>query len=368
MKRTIKNCLLRFGGYTLAANLNRRAEEHALFRDMRKFLETGEIPLPDTVMFEPTMRCNLHCKMCYQQGDMYAGCRELTTEQIAGFFDRNPRLKKVALMGGEIFVRPDIIDIIRNLNRTRDIVLSTNGTLIGGSAVDDLGNCRHIFTICISLDGPKEGHETIRRASGSYDKTVETIKALVSFFPLTVTCVIQNDNIMVLPDVVDLCADMGVKKVNFEFERIYSEEAIVQTKNAMSIESADIPISSGGRVREYSTGILKAKLDECQTRDRKAGIYVTVKPYFLKEELEACYTGYLRSKSRYYCHSFRTATIAPNGDLIHCMILRKSFGNILDEPFDRLWNSETAKDLCRQLIFNNLTPLCENCPRMVAYD
>jgi MoaA/NifB/PqqE/SkfB family radical SAM enzyme len=368
MKRIIKKSLLRFGGYALAQNLYSRFENYALIKNIRKFIDTGNIPPPDMVMFEPTMRCNLRCKMCYQKRDMHTGCGELTTEQIAGFFDRNPYMKKVSLMGGEIFMRPDIINIIRNLDRTRDLVLSTNGTLIGDAEICELRKCRNIFTICISLDGPKKVHEKIRGLHGSYDKIVKTVEALAAVLPLTITCVIQNDNITILPDVVDLCADMGVKKVNFEFERIYSEEAIARTKDCMDIESAEIPVSSGGRVREYSSGILQGKLDECQARGGKVGIYVTFKPSFLRDEIKACYSGYIRTKSRYYCHGFRTATIAPNGDLIHCLILRKSFGNILNEPFDSLWNSETANNFRRQLIKNNLTPLCENCPRMVPYD
>jgi radical SAM protein with 4Fe4S-binding SPASM domain len=367
MKRLLKQGLLRFGGYALAQNLYSKIEYKKLIKNIRIFLDTGNIPLPDMVMFEPTMRCNLHCKMCYQKRDMHAGCKELSTEQIAGFFDRNPRLKKVNFIGGEIFVRPDILDIIRNLGHTRDIVISTNGTLIGDSEIDELGKCRNIFTIRVSLDGPKEVHEKIRRVHGSYDKTVIAIEALAAVFPVTVTCVILNDNVMVLPDVVDLCAAIGVKKVNFEFERIYSEKAIAKTKDCMGIGSTDIKVSSDGCEREYSTGILLGKLEECQARGRKAGIYVTVTPAFLKDEVESCYSGSLRAKARYYCQWFRTATIAPNGDLIHCMILRKSYGNILDEPFDILWNSETANNFRRQLIKNNLTPLCENCPFMTPY-
>ncbi len=61
------------------------------------------------------------------------------------------------------------------------------------------------------------------------------------------------------------------------------------------------------------------------------------------------------------------ATIAPNGDLIHCFAIRKSFGNILSEPFETLWNSEEAKGFRKQLIKNNLTPLCESCTLMSPY-
>jgi radical SAM protein with 4Fe4S-binding SPASM domain len=362
MKRLIKKSLLRFGGYTFARDLHRGFERRAFFQDIKKFLDTGNTPLPDMIMFEPTQRCNLHCKMCYQQRNIFADNKELTKEQIIDFFNRYPYLKKVTLIGGEIFMRHDIIDIICDLDHSRDIVLSTNGTLIGDSQIDKLRNCKHIFTICISLDGPKEVHEIIRGVPGSYNKTVNTIKALAVVFPITVNCVIQNENITVFPDVIDLCAEMGVKKVNFELERIYSEEAIVQSKALTGLEATDISISSKGRVRGYSLEILQSKLYECQRRAKKAGIYVTFDPPFLTQEIEACYAGDLRTKTRSYCQGFRMATVAPNGDLIHCYAIRKSFGNILKESFDVLWNSEAAKGFREQLLKKNLTPLCENCP------
>ena len=54
---------------------------------------------------------------------------KLSTEQIIDFFERHPYIKKVTLIGGEIFVRKDMLDLICRLDRTRNLVLSTNATL-----------------------------------------------------------------------------------------------------------------------------------------------------------------------------------------------------------------------------------------------
>jgi radical SAM protein with 4Fe4S-binding SPASM domain len=293
--------------------------------------------------------------------------RELATDQIVDFFGRHPYLKKVTLIGGEIFIRSDIMDLICSLDNTRDIVLSTNGTLIRDSDIDMLRNCRHIFGISISLDGPKAIHESIRNARGSYDRTVHVIEALAKVFPVTVNCVIQNDNVKVLPEVVDLCAALGVKKLDFELERIYSEDIIAQTEVETGLERVDIPVSSRGRIREYSLKTLQDRLCECQSRGRKTGIYITFDPPFLTDDIEACYAGYRRTKGRQICQSFRTATIAPDGGLIHCYAIRKPYGNILDAPFDEIWNSSAANNFRKQLIMNNLTPLCENCLFMTPW-
>jgi len=365
MQQKIKQGLLRFGGYIIARNAQRRIERHQLIKRFDKFVKSGDAPLPDMVMFEPTQRCNLRCKMCYQDRPALAHRGELTFEQIVEFFDHAQYIRKVTLIGGEIFIRKDMIDLIRHLDCSRQLVLSTNGTLIGESEIELLKGCQHILSISISLDGPKEIHESIRRVPGSYERAVRAIQVLAPLFPITVTCIIIDDNLSILPDVVDLCADMGVKKIKFELERIYPEEGITQAMFETRLESDDLPISSKGRRRSYSIEDLQETLGECLQRGKNAHIYVVFDPPFLLDEIKACYAGNLRATKQCICQSFRMATIAPNGDLINCYAIRKPFGNILDAPFEEIWNCETAKAYRRQLIRNNLTPLCENCPFML---
>ena len=367
MQRVIKQSLLRFGGYKVARNLYTRIEYHRFMKRFHNFLETGNAPLPDMIILEPTQRCNLSCKMCYQDRAALANRGELTLDQIIEFFERNPYIKKVALIGGEIFIRPDMIDLIRYLDRTHDIVISTNGTLIGDSEISALRRCNRIITICFSLDGPKVVHEAIRRLNGSFDKAACGIKALALIFPVTVTCVIQDDNIDVLPEFVDLCAGMGVKKLNFELERIYLDEEIAQTMVETKLIPDDISILSRERRRGYPLETLHGKIRECQSHGKKAGIYVTFDPPSLMDEITACYVGNLRSKDKYICQRLFVPTIAPDGNLINCFVIRKPFGNILDAPFNDVWNSESANTYRKQLISNNLTPLCENCPSMMPY-
>lgn len=363
MQKAIKQTLLRLGGYAVARRLYAYVEHRRLAQRYRKLLQRGEAPLPDMVMFEPTQRCNLSCKMCYQDRGSLANRGELTLQQITGFFDQNPYLQKVTLMGGEIFMRQDMMALIRYLDQTRDIVLSTNGTLLGHGEITALAQCQHIVTISISLDGPKPVHEAIRRVGGSYDKTVQAITGLAAVIPVTVTCVIQNDNIEVLPELVDLCAAMGVKKLKFEFERLYPQEQIT----AQMGEGRQELLASNGSKRGYSLQTLQAKLSECQDRGRKNGVYVAFDPPYLINKLAHCYSGNLRSQYRYICQSLRMATIAPNGDVINCYAIRQPFGNILDRPFNEIWNGEIARGYRGQLLENNLRPLCENCPFMYAY-
>ena len=366
VKGSIKQRLLKFGGYNLARKLHARYEHAGLERRIRAFLETGELPLPDMVMFEPTLRCNLRCKMCYQDRGAMGQLRELTLEQIIEFFDRTPYLRKVTLIGGEVFLRTDMLDVIRSLESSRNLIICTNGTLIGEAEVKGLKSCRHIFSMDISLDGPQPVHDSIRRVRGSYERVTRTIRALVPMFPVTVNCVVQNENVGSLTDVVDICSSLGVKQLKFEIERIYPRETIAETHEA-GLVMDDVPLPLRDRTRRYSLETLRSRLRECRERGKRAGMYITFSPPYLMEELENCYAGRLRSLRSYACETFRTATIAPDGTVISCYTLRVPFGHILDTPLEEVWNSEAARAYQKRLIHENMTPLCENCPFMTPY-
>jgi radical SAM protein with 4Fe4S-binding SPASM domain len=364
MKKLIKQTMLQYGGYTTARIINAQIEYHSLSRRYHTFIETGRAPLPDHVMFEPTQLCNLKCKMCFQKRDKMAGFEELSVEHICEFFDRAPFLQKVTLIGGEVFMRSDITDLIRHLNTNHDIVICTNGTLLDDFEINIIKECNRLYTICISLDGPREIHESIRGVTGSYDKAAKTIKALSHILPVTANLVIQDENLQFIPDMIDICASLQVKKVKIEMERIYSGERLSRAMTETGLVSADIPIESGERTRGYTLQTLQSVLRECLRRGRSLGIDVFVDPPYLMDNLEACYEGNLLAAKKFICHIMNTATIAPNGDVLNCIHIRKPFGNILDAPFQEIWNSETANTFRRQLLKNNLTPLCEKCPFM----
>ena len=316
------------------------------------------------LMFEPTQRGNLRCKMCYQDRTAMGQRKELTLEQIISFFNRAPYMRKVTLIGGEVFLRPDILDVIRYVESSRDLIICTNGTLIGEAEVEALKSCRRIFSVDISLDGSKSVRDSIRRVRGFYEKVTQAIQALVSIFPVTVNCVVQNENVEFISSVVDLCCAFGVKQLKFEVERLYQREKIAEAHQEELVLD-DVPLPRRERVRWYFPETLRSKLLDCQRRGKRAGMYITFSPSYFMDELEDCYAGDLRSQRRYTCETFRTASIAPDGAVISCHTLRVPLGNILDTPLEEVWNSGAAQAYRKQLIHKNMTPLCENFPFMI---
>ena len=366
MHKAIKQALLRFGGYRWTQDAYRRAQELALAGRFRQLRRSGQCPPPDHLMLEPTQRCNLNCGMCWRGSKQVAAGSELPLERYLSFVQANPGIRKVTLIGGEPFAREDTPELIRRLDETVNVVVCTNGTHLGENGWSILSSCRHILSICISLDGPREIHEAIRGVPGCFEQTTATIRALAPYIPVTANCVLQDRNMDALDPLVDLCAELGVRKLKLEMERIYTPERVRAAAAKADIDAADVPDTSRVRTRGYSAGSLREKLRGALRRADRAGIYVFLDPPYLMNNLEACCEDRVRELyPRCICHNFRTAMIAPDGTLSHCLHIRKNLGNIAEASLASLWNAETAKRFRQQLLDGNLTPLCENCPFMV---
>ena len=71
----------------------------------------------DTIVFEVTHRCNLHCVYCFYEERL--GDRQfLPVDAIARFLEDVPRHTRIKLTGGEVFVHrqaPEIIRTIRSM-------------------------------------------------------------------------------------------------------------------------------------------------------------------------------------------------------------------------------------------------------------
>ncbi len=129
--------------------------------------------LPAGIVYEATMRCNLHCEFCYV-GDLLniegEWREELPLEALRRAFPDQHGLQ-VSLTGGEIFMRKDILSVME-VFRDKGYVcgyLTTNGTIISEERADALaelaagGFLKHIS---VSIDGPGELHDKARGVAG----------------------------------------------------------------------------------------------------------------------------------------------------------------------------------------------------------
>jgi radical SAM protein with 4Fe4S-binding SPASM domain len=131
-----------------------------------------------------TLACNLRCKHCLVSAGKKLR-RELTDEEWKKVIDESIKLgvKRFYITGGEPFIRGGIFDLIKYITKTkrRELIILTNGMLFDDKKLAALKKVMSPrLLIQVSLEGHNaEIHDKLR-GKGSFDRTVEGIKKLLS--------------------------------------------------------------------------------------------------------------------------------------------------------------------------------------------
>jgi radical SAM protein with 4Fe4S-binding SPASM domain len=156
---------------------------------------------PASGTFEMTWRCNLACAHCYNNlpaGDRAARRAELTREEHCRILDEVAEAGCLWLLytGGEIFARPDFLDIYTHAKRKGFLItLFTNGKAVTPRIADFLAEWRP-FKVEITLYGrTRETYERFTGDPGSFDRCMRGIRLLLDRdLPLSLKTVVTNIN------------------------------------------------------------------------------------------------------------------------------------------------------------------------------
>ena len=130
-----------------------------------------------------TYWCQYRCKTCNIWQRKPAD--ELSTDEVRAFVRENPGVSWVDLTGGEIFLRPDIDEVLEAVvsgwRRLALLHFPTNGFLTDRivrsvERIAGRGPARTIVTV--SLDGDEETNDDIRGVKGGFRRQIETFKRL----------------------------------------------------------------------------------------------------------------------------------------------------------------------------------------------
>jgi len=324
-----------------------------MFR-LTKFL--GEIDKPTSVaprrdapgpvvIWNLIRRCNLTCKHCYAISADKDFPGELTLGQIT---DVLADLKKfgvpaLILSGGEPLLRPDIFEISR-LAKTMGfyVGLSTNGTLIDGSLIDDIADVGYDY-VGISIDGMRDTHDKFRRMDGAFDKSMQGVRlcrdqGLKVGLRFTMT----QDNSDELSGMLDLIDHEGIDRFYFSHlnyagrgnHNRKDDAFFAMTRNAMELlfDRCLDGIASGAP-KEFVTGNNDAD-----------GVYLL--KWIEKRHPE--HAGHMREKLVQWggnASGVNVANIDNVGD-VHpdTMWWHYNLGNVKERPFPEIW-SDTSDPL-----------------------
>lgn len=140
-------------------------------------------PALRVVFIETTKDCNLRCEHCYVPDCQKPGKdKQLNSLELRNLINQADEIgvMEIQLTGGEFFILPEALDIIKNLQkRLLPCSIFTNGTLFTPVLFEYLSEMHHGLIFYISLDGPMEIHDKFRGVSGCFEKTIKNIHKLL---------------------------------------------------------------------------------------------------------------------------------------------------------------------------------------------
>jgi MoaA/NifB/PqqE/SkfB family radical SAM enzyme len=148
-------------------------------------LEIGQFMADHHILYsmvlELTYRCNERCVHCYLPSDTHMS--ELSTAQIDSLLGEFRSLGGLLLQltGGELFVRPDILDILSIVKAHGFVTtITSNLTLLNEDTLRAVADLHPRSVGCSIYGANAELHDAVTRNNGSFEKSVRSIRALRS--------------------------------------------------------------------------------------------------------------------------------------------------------------------------------------------
>lgn len=293
---------------------------------------------PFRVEIEITDKCNLNCIYCYTKPsaniipskDKINYLLKKTKEQ-ANPFD-------VVLLGGEPFIRNDMVDILKyayNLFENK-ISISTNGTLLYKLSNEKLVVLKNIFKNSLSLQISLDSTNPIinNKTRGLGELTLKGINILeknnIKFnIGIVVTAMNYKD---IISTAKSLASYKNIASINLE---LLQPSFSIEPKNYFMLRKENINLIKLQRNVEKEVSKINKNIrivgsgKDCKNNTKEKAL---IDLYNLK----TCTAGLLR------------AGILANGDVVSCLITRnKVFGNLYREDWKTIW------DRAKNDFFNN---------------
>jgi len=278
---------------------------------------------PFDVTWELTRRCNLSCCHCYNVKDD----TEPSLEDIALAAGRLRRAGTlfVTLTGGELFCRPDILEVLRVVGEAGFAVrILTNGTLIREEHIACLrGIC--LQEIGISLYGvTSDVHDRITGVAGSFEASSRAVRRLKEAgLPVHIQSTILKENFDSYAAIRRLAQEWGV---------VCLMDPVVSPRD------------------DGSRDVLAHRLGPSQTRH--------------------LYEDYFRHLSfpqeppeRFLCEAGRAmGAVTARGDILPCIQLPVAVGNIFRQEMADVWRDAPLLKKLRSADKEDFGA-CATCPR-----
>ena len=346
-------------------------------RSIRSFLDLKDGKagrLPAGLVYEATMRCNLHCEFCYV-GDLLniegEWREEMTLDALRKAFPDNPGFQ-VNLTGGEIFMRKDIMSVLE-LFREKGYAcgyLTTNGTIITeerAEALADLAATGFLKHISVSIDGPGEMHDNARGLKGTFERTCAGLKrvqeaARRKHAPLRVSIntTVTHESLEALDQMVDVAQELGVDAIGMNHLMFSTPEEVAETVRHLGGEDASVIATYITPDPGLDIEVVREKVAALEEKCREKNVLFDFRPKVHPQLIDNYYTPGAKLEGR-CLYPFLHARVSFSGKVYFCPFIRVEVGDLAHSSLEEIWNGERYVDLRRRLVENGIFPVCRRC-------
>jgi radical SAM protein with 4Fe4S-binding SPASM domain len=285
-----------------------------------------------------TYRCNNDCAHCYNA--RARSFPEMDTDQWKQVLDKVWELgiPHVVFTGGEPSLRDDLPELIAHAERNGQITgLNTNARRLSDArfleALVEAG-LDHVQVTVESSD--EDIHDTMVGCKGAFPQTIAGLKnALASpLFVMTNTTMLKT-NVKTIPDTLDFLAGLGVPTIGL---------------NALIYSGKGATVGTGLIDRELHP-LLEIARTKTELRGQRL-IWYTPTEYcgFDPMSLDL---GVKRCTAALY-----NMCVEPDGSVLPCQSYYQRLGNILNDPWDSIWNHKLSVRLRER---QELPQKCSDC-------
>ena len=311
----------------------------------------------------PVESCNCRCRMCgYWSRESTAN---LTLDHVESIADEAVDLGVVhaVFSGGEPLLHRDIINMCSVFKQSGAYVtVLTNGLLLEKWSGQLVSVCDEII---ISLDGPREIHDEIRRVTGGYErieKGIQAIQRQKEKIKISGRCTVQKRNIRHLCQTVDAAHELGLEKISF---LAVSDDRSQFWQQAQPGEPEDL-LPDIQDIVDLDNELNNLAKDYA---DDYASSFIPESPEKHKRRLHQYFLGLhgLSEFSPTYCNAaWFSAIIESNGDIRACFFTEVIGNYFSDGGLEKVINSDKAINL-RKSIGGKMINQCKKCVSTLNY-
>jgi radical SAM protein with 4Fe4S-binding SPASM domain len=299
------------------------------------------------VTWEVTNACNLRCPHCYNKSGI-ASDSEINTQDAFSLIDMlaDAQVLRLLITGGEPFLRPDIVPILRKASETKmRLDIATNGVVLPKKALNAMRELP-VFHVHVSIDGIGEPHDIFRGKKGAYDEACKNIHRLIDEnITVSLSTTVTKNNLYELEDIVELALDLGCSG-------FFANAMLPAGRGADNVDRFRMDTNEYKRM--YKILVDKSK-------ELKGRLAISTDMCF--PFLFASAPVRTNSDGRMGCSAgLDTLCIGADGTAYPCHLLRDMpLGNILDMGIRSLWKDPPALRELRDLQKKDMKEPCHSC-------